>query len=218
MTAATKYADHNREPGRTWLELRPMRALILFALACQLISCGGGREPGAGITYESIKPPVYAETVSLWTVKGDSTARAFGFRWTDWEIENNGVNAAKIDMFLQYPDTRVLKNVILMVGANNVGYADEDVDTVVEKYALLYWSLKADRVFCVGITPFQGNNECSPYKNPRIEEINEHIKGMCADYIDTWPPAMTPSYTDGIHHTDDYDLQIRMSIMALVNQ
>ena len=188
--------------------------ILLFALACQLIfACGGGGGEGIAPIYTvKQKAPVYAETVSLWTIKGDSSANQFAQRWTEGDMENNGVNGARIDLFLEYADNRVLKNVIIMVGGNNVGLNNESVQTVVEKYAMLLWSIRADVHYCVGISPFQGTGSFSPAKNPRIQEINEHIKGMCENYIDTW--AMTPSFTDGVHHTDDYDRQIREAILS----
>ena len=215
MTAATKYADHNREPFRTWLELRPMRALILFALACQLIfACGGGGGETGFVYIPEPAAPAYTETVTEWTVIGDSTGNHFAQRWPG-EVTNYARNGARIDLFLSHPPPNVFQKVILMVGGNNVGLNNESVDTVVEKYALLYWSIRAERVFCVGITPFQGEDGFSPAKNPRIQEINEHIKGLCGDgYIDTWPPEMTPSFTDGVHHTADYDRQIREAILS----
>ena len=212
MTAEAKYADHNREPFRTWLERQTCGLILLFVLVCQLfLACGGGGDTAPAVTDVRAAAPVYSDTVSLWTIKGDSSAVDFAERWTEGNMESNGRNGAKIDLFLDHPDERVLQNVILMVGGNNVGLNNESADTVIEKYARLYWSIRAERVFCVGISPFQGKDGFSPVKNPRIQEINEHIKGMCENYIDTW--AMTPSFTDGVHHSEDYDRQIREAIL-----
>ena len=201
--------------------LAPVRkSTKVYVLGCVVAllalgsGCGGGGEEGGFVYVPEPSAPTYVETVTEWTVIGDSSGNDFASRWPG-EVTNYARNGARIDLFLNHPPPNVFQKVILMIGGNNVGLNNESVDTVVEKYALLYWSIKADRVFCVGISPFaSGKPEFSPLKNPRIQEINEHIKGMCENYIDTWPPAMTPSFTDGVHHTEDYDWQIRMSILG----
>lgn len=185
---------------------------IMMKWLDKVLTGGGGNLPVRenAMIYSGLK---------TWTIKGDSSANAFARRWEHDNIDNNARDGSTIDLHLKYPDTRALCHVILMVGGNNVGLYDESADLVLEKYRKLYSSIKATgKILCVGISPFFGTEGFSHRKNFRIALINRGIKKICGqkNYIDTWPPRMFPTTTDGVHHTEKYDQQIRRRILSAV--
>lgn len=159
-------------------------------------------------------------------VIGDSSANHFCQRLQRyWEvtplsktygfIKNYARNGVPIDYFIKpNPDGLNFNTVIIMVGGNNIGLFDEDVDTVVKKHFDLYKLLPANKKIVVGLSPFNGTEGFSPWKNKIIKEVNDKLKMIYGDeFIDVFPSEMLPSFTDGVHHTYHYDLQIIKNVL-----
>lgn len=168
--------------------------LLIIAIIFLLSGCGGGAK----------------ET----TFKGSSVAYNLGQSWGG-DIENDAVAGATIDFLLKAPDDRKLKTVILSAGIEDLGKDPQASDKTIINYALLFWSIKAEKVYCIGIPPVHGN---SPYDSslwPEIKELNEFIKTICgADrYVDTW--AMPFTSDDGVHPDAAMNALIKAQILKM---
>jgi hypothetical protein len=155
-------------------------------------------------------PPVYPATVQAWTIKGDTMAWNLANFWTG--SENDGVKGAKMQLFIDNPDSRLLwpNNAVLFIGINDLtGAADQDLTHVIVSYAKTFWSIKGD-TFCVGIPEIP-----TGYDHAKIIELNTSIKGICGTkyYVDTWAMAFTS--TDGINPDATMNALIKAKVLEL---
>ena len=151
------------------------------------------------------------ESIEDISVIGDSSANHFAHRLMVLTPATNFArNGAVIDDFTGSLICRLdHKTVVLMIGGNNIGLLDEDFDTIIRKHFNLYKSIQAQRKIVVGLSPVNGTEGFSPVKNSLIHRINNRLSMIYGkEFIDTFPPAMLPSFTDGVHHTNHYDQQI----------
>jgi hypothetical protein len=140
---------------------------------------------------------------------GDSTAWELGLRWqvyapADEPLSNYGISGSIIDIFLAYPDPYPRDRVIIMAGINNL--TRQTVEQTVTAYWKLLLTLRANRIYCVSLSPVPSNAGITE----KILEVNDAIQGMCGDgYIDSWALYDAgDSLRDGLHHADPYDRRI----------
>jgi len=178
------------------------KLLIILILIC---GCGSGNE-------KTVVAPTYSDTVSEWTFKGDSMAYDLGIYWG--EGENNGSGGASIEFLLSYPDTRPLKNVVLWVGVNSI-HAGTPIDDIVSHHQELHDSIKAERIYCVGVPYVNGINGYDSSLWPNIAILNAAIETKCGkeNYVDieSIPVVFT---SDGIHPDDATNELIKGEILS----
>ncbi len=160
--------------------------------------------------------PEYNDEIREWSVIGDSSGNHFAQRFSKYvDVTNYARNGVTIEYF---KNSSVIngkhKNVVLMIGGNNLGLLNNDVNDIVKKHYNLYKSIKADRKIVVFISPFNGTEGFSPVKNEKIIEINSKFKSIYRETIDVFPTNMLPSFTDGVHHTYHYDVQIIKKVLS----
>jgi hypothetical protein len=178
-----------------------MKKLIFICLL--LAGCGGGS--GAA-------PVQYTAPVSSITIKGDSMAAGVNaYGTTQWwlalmsTVENNGVSGAPIEYLIINPDNRHLQKVILFVGFNNIKHSEQSVSHIIDLYAQAISTIHADKLICVGV-PFMDHVKSDTWypegawiTNARIQAVNDGIKGMCPNYLDT----SDVDSLDGVHPVYD---------------
>ena len=131
-----------------------------------------------------------------WVIKGDSMAWGLANKWVG--AENDGQPGYAVQTLRI--DDRYLDKAVLMAGANNFLCWHEAVEKTIEEYAAYYNTIKAGRIYCVGIpkidTSWGGNIL------PEIKKLNTAIKHICGPhhYIDTWKTPFTSN--DGLHPDD----------------
>lgn len=178
-------------------------------------------DPLRGITegVQGTPPPEVPSKVPLVTVIGDSSANHFAQRAqreAKSTIWNYGINSATIDYFMP-EEMPPLKNVVLMVGGNNVGLFNESAATIVRKHLQLHNRIRSLNTIVVGLSPVNGTEGFAPWKNKVIREVNWALKLIHGElFVDTFPPAMIPSFTDGVHHTWKYDEQIIRKVAEIL--
>jgi hypothetical protein len=180
-----------------------LSCLLIVAMLFLISACGD-------YTEDEPTTPVYGATVKDWTIKGNTMARNLANQWTG--SENNGVKKAKIKLFLDNPDTRLLwpHKVVLFIGVNDLtGEADQDLAQVIIDYAMLFWSIKGD-TYCVGIPEIPAG-----YDQPKIIEFNEGIESICgaAYYVDTWLMPFTSD--DGVNPDEAMNALIKAKILEM---
>ena len=159
--------------------------------------------------------PAYVPSAKKWTVYGDSTGKQFGDRWIALygnrePLDNYAVNGSIIEQILKDPDPYARNRVILMVGGNNLQLGHSPA-SIANKYAHVLLTLKAKRVYCVGLNPVA----VADY-DAAIWELNEYIRAMCPDtYIDAWAlfESFDESLSDGLHHSLSFDKRIMHAIL-----
>lgn len=127
-------------------------------------------------------------------------------------VTGYGIAGAGLKDMINAPDKYLRKKAVWLIGGNDV-QGGRSTDDIVEDYFRILTTYKAERVYCVGLTPqFK-----QPWANAQIEEINGYIKGMCGQgYVDSWA-----LYQDGflmednLHHTKEYDIAIITEILRL---
>jgi hypothetical protein len=172
--------------------------IILIAF---LAGCGGGGS--------SSQPVQYTSAVQDVTIKGDSMAigcNEFGCGNTWWlllpkNVENDGQSGVPIQYLLDNPDHRHLKTVILFIGFNDAKHPDETEAGIIYAYGLALSQITADKIICIGIPPMNHALSDAWYPegawiaNSRISNVNEGIRSLCPNYIDT----SDLTTVDGIH-------------------
>jgi hypothetical protein len=187
---------------------KSLACLLIIIIISFLIACKETKE-------ESDKEaPPEGETVMDVTFKGDDMARALGLLWTG-SVENDGSKGATIDTFVNFPDTRELKTVVLFVGIHNFGKNKETAQVAIPKFVKLYGSLNADKIICVSVPPVYGDDPYDSQLWTEIWEFNQAVKIVCGDnYIETW--EITYTSDDGIYPDQDMNNLIKAKVTALM--
>lgn len=202
---------------KLWIEYWCLRA----RLRCSHPDAIGAIDPKCAVDPDPLaqEPLPDSKTVfsPIWTVIGDSSANHLAQRFSKFTpVRNLARNGSTIDSCMRTVSTQYIERVILMVGGNNIGLLDEDPRTVVKKYYDLHSRIYSHEIIVVGLSPFNGTEGFAPRKNAVIREVNNRLEAVYNDtFVNTFPSAMLPSFTDGVHHTYYYDLQIMEAITRL---
>jgi hypothetical protein len=127
---------------------------------------------------------------------------------TQWEgAENDGHPFYAVETLPV--DKRKLNKVALVAGINDL-FWKETVAKTKKEYHKYHSTIKATRIFCVGIPEITSNNSLLP----KIQELNAAIKKICGEkyYIDTWKIRFTS--IDGEHPDDAMNALIEQAILA----
>lgn len=145
------------------------------------------------------------------SVIGDSSANHLAQRMREYtRVTNFARNGSTIEDWMDSPILDGQHHVVVLaIGGNDIGLLGKNVVDVMESHYELFLKIKAEDVIVIGLSPVNGTEGFAPHKNSVIRNVNYVLKLLYRDnFIDTWPPMMLPSFTDGVHHTLHYDKQI----------
>ncbi|MGD0020805.1 MAG: hypothetical protein ABSC54_00735 [Smithellaceae bacterium] len=179
--------------------------LLIITMLFLISACSKG-DP----TDSSTTPPVLGTDVKAWTIKGDM-AWELANQWAG--SENDGVKGAKIKLFLDNPDARLLwpNKAVLFLGASDLtGAADQDLTQIIIDWATVFWSIKGE-TFGVSIplnTP--GKDQA------KIAELNAAIKSICGTehYVDTSAMTLTFDVDGHLDAASNAQIQAKILLMA----
>jgi len=138
---------------------------------------------------------------------GDSTMAGIGlkdgqviqtFSWNKYfdSFENEGVSGATLEYWINNPDKRHLKTVIISIGFNNAKIESQSVTKIINLYKIMISKIFAKRIYIIGIYPMDHNlsdvwyPSASWLTNKRIWQINEGIRNIAENngyfYINTF--------------------------------
>ena len=159
---------------------------------------------------------------------GDSTMAGVGvnngeviqtFSWNKYfdSFENEGVSGTPIEYWINNPDKRHLKTVIISIGFNNAKIESQSVTKIINLYKIMLSKIYAKRIYIIGIYPMDHSlsdvwyPSASWLTNRRLWQINEGIRDIAEKYgyfyVDTFSlfldsfssQAQEGKSYDGIH-------------------
>lgn len=164
----------------------------------------------------------YYPCVREWTTYGESTAAMLGQVWQNWfgknTLANYAVGGSLVEFWLMNPDPIKRKNIILFIGGNNILNAGMSVQNTYILYMRYLQTIKADRIYCVGLSPVNRGEEMLRKAQEFNALVSEGIRNLKKDrqvcFIPVWDLFdVRDSLTDGVHHTTAYDLRIIKRIL-----
>lgn len=178
-----------------------MRYLIICIAL--LAGCGGGggvAEPAKTTTSNIPSIMIIGDSMAAGNYYNTATKTVGKTNWYPAAV-NRGTSGAPLEYIVNDSVDLVAGTMIVYAGFNNIKHLDQAVAGIVNKYAALLKTFVAGRTICIGI-PFMEHTKSDPWfpagaaiDNARIQAVNNGIKSVCPEYIDTSDVATV----DGVH-------------------